>query len=82
MTESAPVDWKLGPSPLQVGAPLHCPGLAGRDLLVTDAMGRTLFRGQPTVAGTMATLDTQGWTTGMVVVTDLGSGRSARVVIR
>lgn len=82
VTESAPVDWKLGPSPLQLGAPLHCPGLAGRDLLVTDAMGRTLFRGQPTVTGTLATLDTKGWTSGMVVVTDLGSGRSARVVIR
>lgn len=82
VAESAPVDWKLGPSPLQLGAPLHCPGLAGRDLLVTDAMGRTLFRGQPAVTGTLATLDTKGWTNGMVVVTDLNSGRSARVVIR
>ena len=82
VAESAPVDWKLGPSPLQLGAPLHCPGLAGRDLLVTDVMGRTLFRGQPAVTGTLATLDTKGWTNGIVVVTDLDSGRSARVVIR
>ena len=82
VAETAPVDWKLGPSPLQLGTPLHSPGLAGRDLLVTDAMGRTLFLGQPSVAGTLATLDTQGWTSGMVVVTDLGTGRSARVVIR
>ncbi len=82
VTETAPVDWKLGPSPLQQGAPLHCPGLAGRELLVADAMGRTLFRGQPSPTGAGAMLDTKDWTSGLIVVTDLGTGRSAQVVIR
>ena len=78
----APVDWKLGPSPLLAGDRLGCPGLAGRELRVTDVMGRTLFEGQPHGIGTATGLSTAGWTAGTVLVTDVMTGRSARVVIR
>ena len=79
---AAPVDWKLGPSPLRAGDRLGCAGLAGRTLRVTDALGRTLFEGQPDGHGSAAGLSTAGWSAGTVLVTDVVTGRSARVVIR
>lgn len=78
----APIDWKLGPSPLQAGDRLGCPGLAGRELRVTDVVGRTLFEGQPDGIDAATGLSTAGWNAGTVLVTDVLTGRSARVVIR
>ena len=78
----APVDWKLGPSPLQAGDRLGCPGLAGRQVRVTDVMGRVLFEGQPHGSGARTGLSTVGWSTGTLLLTDVVTGRSARVVIR
>ena len=78
----SPVEWQLGPSPLRSGDRLGCPGLAGRELRVTDAIGRMLFEGQPDGIGSAAGLSTAGWEAGTVLVTDVVTGRSARVVIR
>ncbi len=78
---TGPADWKLGPCPVQEGQRLRCPGLSGCEVLVTDMMGRERFRGQPDGNGPHAGLPTEGWGTGIVWVTDLVSGRSARVVI-
>ncbi len=78
---AAPEDWKMGPSPVREGQRLGCPGLSGHDVLVTDATGRECFRGQPDGAGPQTGLSTAGWGTGIVLVTDLVSGQSTRVVI-
>jgi len=81
-TGPGPAEWQVGPSPIQQGRRLCCPGLSGCDIIVSDALGREVFRGRPDGEGSSTSLSTEGWGTGVVVVTDVASGQSTRVVIR
>ena len=74
-------DWTAGPSPLQAGSRLGIFGLEGRRVLAMDIQGRTWFDGVPSADAQGAHLNTKGWPSGAMLIQDVVSGQTARVII-
>lgn len=74
-------DWSLSPCPVAAGLPIRIDGAAGRTLSVTTLEGRLLHEG-PISQAPANVLDTKGWPQGVVIIRDVDSGQTARMVIR
>ena len=76
------VDWRMGPSPLQSGANLRCPGLLNREIVVTDIQGKRWHEGAPACDAQGAFLSTLEWPSGLFLVRDVATGQTGRVILR
>lgn len=77
----AEAQWSLSPCPAASGHPIRVTGAEGRTLSVTTLEGKLLHEG-PIGQAPSNILETKGWPQGVVIVRDVDSGQTARIVIR